>query len=352
MTFRFLSALALATALSGAGRAAPVRAAESAGGATRIVAVSYPVWLFARNLLAGLDRYTLEPVLPQGQGCHHEIHYSPGEKRRLLAADILLVAGLGLNDEIAPLLAALPADARQPLVIDASVRPADDEPGWIMEPLPVREPPPSAGGERKPSGVRLLRPNPHYFASPREAARAVRALEKAFLRLSAFGTGRNRAILNANADQFVEQLESLARHMRAELADAPNKRIATQHNAFDYLARDVGLDVAVPLFDEPGHEPSIAQLRHILARVERADVAAVFLEPDADETLAENVRQAVKRPVDVLDAVANGPLVVPIDHYQATMRKNLSVLRAALLPPPSDPAGEGAGVSVEPAPAS
>jgi zinc transport system substrate-binding protein len=109
-----------------------------------------------------------------------------------------------------------------------------------------------------------------------------------------------------------------------------NRRVVMQHGAFDYLARDMGLDVVGVVQAHAGQEPSAADMLRIVRTVRTAHAGAVFTEAQYPAGGGETIAREAGIPAAALDPGASGPADAPLDYYETVMRKNMETLRATL----------------------
>ena len=138
------------------------------------------------------------------------------------------------------------------------------------------------------------------------------------------------ALYERNTAAFVERLNQLADDLAAVGKAAAHARVVTQHNAFDYLARDMGLEVVGVVQEEPGQAPSAAEMLALVKRIRETGARAVFTEPQYAADVAKAVaREAGAKLVEV-DPVATGPEQAAPDYYVKTMQRNIETLRRGL----------------------
>ena len=143
----------------------------------------------------------------------------------------------------------------------------------------------------------------------------------------------NAARYMQNADEYAKRLNALADEMEAALADAPNRKIVTEHAVFDYLAMDCGLEIAAVIEETPGQDPVAAEMRALMEQIRASGAAVIFFEPKAPldgpqkpSKVARTLADELRLPVELLDPVAIGPEKPPADYYETRMRANLATL--------------------------
>jgi ABC-type Zn uptake system ZnuABC Zn-binding protein ZnuA len=271
-------------------------AAEETG--VRVLTSFLPIHLFTLNVVGDAKGITVEMMLPASLGCPHDYSLSPGDMKKIAAADLFLANGLGMEDFLgAPLGRANPGIR---VVETASSVP------------PLR----AEGGHGDA--------NPHTWVSPRNAILQVRAIEKALAEASP----ANGPIFHRNADAYVGRLASLAREFDEAARRFRNRNIVIFHNIFDYLARDLRLTVVGRIEETPGQRPSAREMQDLIRTIREREAAAVFAELQYPVKLARTVAEEAGVPVRMLDPVSTGS-TAPTS-YEDAMRRNLRTLTEAL----------------------
>jgi len=138
--------------------------------------------------------------------------------------------------------------------------------------------------------VELRGDDPHWWQDPRNAIRAVHALERA---------------LHREAPAYVAQLEQLDRDTARCIAKLPpdDRKLVTTHDALGYYAARYGLDVigaVIPSQSTEG-QPSAGDVADLIATIRAAGVKAVFaessVEPKVEEAIARETGAAVGAPL-------------------------------------------------------
>lgn len=281
---------------------APSTAAAKEPG-LRVLASFLPMYVFTVNVTGEARGVTVELLLPATVGGPHDYSLTPGDMKRIASADLFIANGCGMEEFLGS--AAFKAARRVKVVETARAVP----------PLRV----PAAG--RDPGDV-----NPHTWVSPRNAVLQVREIEKA---LSA-EVPEAAPLFRRNADAYTARLRGLAREYEEAAQRFRNRNIVTFHNAFDYLARDLGLNIVGRIEETAGQEPSAGEIETLIRAIREKNVAAVFAEPQYPARLAEMIAAEGGVPVRILDPVATGPAAPST--YEDVMRRNLRTLTEVLGP--------------------
>lgn len=282
-----------------------------------VLCSTFPMYQIARNVAGTNSGIKLDLLLPASLGCPHHYSLSPRDMRKLAAAEVVILNGLGMEAFLgAPLKKSHPelvwidsAKGITNLIYDSATQ--------------------SGGhghGESCDHGHAHV--NPHLFAGPRMNARLAVNIAAELGRIDP-----ERADQYAvNAARYAAGMNRLADEMTALVRSFPNNRMVQPHGVFDYLARDIGLDI-VATTQPHGQEPSAAHMLELIQTVRATGAAAIFSEPQYSSRVSETLSRETGVPTAMLDPAASGPEDAPLDYVEMVMRKNMETLRAILARP-------------------
>jgi zinc transport system substrate-binding protein len=279
----------------------------------RVLASFFPMYLFAKNVVGDTSGVTVDAMLPPSLGCPHDYALTPGDMKKIAAADIFIANGLGMEEFLGT-----PVRQANPGIV--LVETADFvTPDRILAAREGGDPARPPGGDHGHGDV-----NPHTWTSPRNAILQVRGIEKALSEASP----RNAAGFRRNADAYVARLEALAREYEDASMQLRGRAVVTYHDILDYLVRDAGLTVVGHIVEEAGEEPSAGDIHRLIRTIRETKAAAVFAEPQYATRLAETVGREAGVPVRILDPVATGDPSPTA--YEDAMRGNLHTILTVL----------------------
>ncbi len=302
-------------------------AAVSSGGKRLVVlSTTFPIRQITRNVARERDGVDVQLMLPSQLGCPHDYVLTPRDMRRIAEADVLVVNGLGMEEFLgAPVMKANPSLR----IIDSSVG-IDATLQYVAEHEPRHDRAVSHDHDHAHahehehhhhhSGV-----NPHLFASPRMVARLSANIAEGLAAADPEGADIYRRNGRAYADsmnRLADDMEALGRRLR-------NTAIVEPHGVFDYLARDMGLEI-VAVMQPHGQEPSAAEMLAIVDRIREKKAGAIFTEPQYSDKAGRKLAAETGIPVAMLDPVASGPEDAPLDYYESVMRRNMKTLENVL----------------------
>jgi len=279
-----------------------------------VMATTFPIYQIVRNVTQGRDRVKVELMLPSQLGCPHDYALTPQDMKKLAQADILVVNGLGMEEFLgAPVKKANP----RLVLIDSSA--------GITNLLEYEQ---SNTGKDKTHGSAERHyegTNPHLFASPGMTARLAMNIAASLSKADPKGA----AIYFGNAQAYAKTMNNLACEMAALGKRLKNNRIVQPHGVFDYLARDIGLEI-VAVMQTHGQEPSAYEMMFIVQTIRHTRTGAIFIEPQYPGKVGNSLSKETGVPVAMLDPVATGPENAPLTYYETVMRKNMKTIAATL----------------------
>lgn len=303
--------------------------AWSAEKTVQVLASTFPIYQITRNITAGASDIEVDLMIPAQMGCPHDYALTPQDMRKLAKADILIVNGLGLEEFLgAPVNKANPTLK----IIDSSqgirgiLQYTEMEQGKSGH--RHEQPKGKHGHDKDEHGHHQHEngTNPHLFASPRMAGLQAGNIATALAGFHPAGA----ALYTANAQAYIQQMNLLADDLAALGRRLSNNRIVTQHGVFDYLARDMGLEVVAVVQAHAGQDPSASEILAIVKTIKTKKAGAIFTEPQYPEAVGTTIAKEASIVAARLDPAANGPERAPLDYYEQVMRTNLSILEKTL----------------------
>lgn len=165
--------------------------------------------------------------------------------------------------------------------------------------------------------------NPHVWLDPVLAKQQVRNIRDGLI---AVDPG-NKAIYEANAAAYIEQLQSLHQEFETTLAQTPNCTFITFHDAFPYLAQRYNL-TQVAVVQIPEDQLSPADVQRAVKAVQKHDAQALFSEPGVDNRLLTSLAQDLNITVRKLNSLEMSGGELTPEYYFQVMRNNLQSLKA------------------------
>jgi len=289
----------------------PARAAGA--GRLKIVTSFVPAYCFAAN--AAGDLATVENLLPAGVD-PHDYQLSPRDLVKLGEADVVVVNGLSLEGWLSKAIESA-AGRRFPRVVQlagglsAGELMYDSDAPWSQQ------------AEIHPA-VRERFANPHVWLDPQLAEHAMtnicRALQQA--------DPANAAAYGRNTAAYVQRLQKLDEDFRIAAAGLSRRDLATDHNAFPYLARRYGLNIVGVVEEVDEVPPSPRQLARLERTIRERRIKVLFTSPPTPPREALQIASDLGLSVATLSTIEIGPL--KSSTYEDEMRQNLRALESHL----------------------
>jgi zinc transport system substrate-binding protein len=284
-----------------------------------VLCTTFPIHQITRNVVKDREGVSVGLMLPSQLGCPHDYTLTPQEVKKLAQADVLVVNGLGLEEFLGAPVEKVNADLA---IIDSSAG-IEEFLEYTDEDHRCSHHCTHDHGHDHHHHHQAA--NPHLFASPRMAAKLAMTIQAGLSKADPEGA----AVYVKNAKAYSDKLSKLADEMAALGKKLENNRIIPSHGIFDYLARDMGLEV-IAVMQPHGQEPSAAEMVKLVETIREKKAGAIFTEPQYPEKAGRTLARETGVRVGMLDPVASGPEDAPLDYYETVMRKNMQTLEDVL----------------------
>jgi ABC-type Zn uptake system ZnuABC Zn-binding protein ZnuA len=250
--------------------------------------------------IIGGDRVAVSSIIPAGVG-PEDFEPKPDDAKLLSDAALIVSNGVGLDDFLHDLLASGSGGATPQLVL----------------------------GEGIPTVTEDGEENPHFWLDPSLVKQYyVPRIAAKLAEIDPAG----KASFDANAATYSTALDTLDADLKAKVEQIPeaNRKLVTFHDAFPYFARHFGFELVGVILQNPGQEPTAADLAALVDQVKAAGVKAVFSEAQFSPKLAETLAKeaGITDVVTTLYTDSLGP--PPADSYIGLMHWDVDQIVAAL----------------------
>jgi zinc/manganese transport system substrate-binding protein len=216
---------------------------------------------FVKNV--GNDRVE-STTLVGSNGDAHVYEPTPADARRLSAAKVVFVNGLGFEGWMTRLITA--SGSKAPIIIATKgITPRDMlSKGQIV-------------------------PDPHAWQSVANARIYVANIRDGLKEVEPAGA----AIYDTNAKSYLAKLDTLEKEVKDAIAKIPvdRRKIITTHDAFGYFGDAYGVEFIAPEGLSTESEPSASDIAKIITQIRTQKVPAVFLENVTDPRLIERIAE-------------------------------------------------------------
>jgi len=256
----------------------------------------------------GGDRVDVATLVgPNGDA--HVYSPTPNDARKLAAARIVFVNGLGLEGWMTRLVTA--AAAKAPMVVVTKG----------ITPLRMED-------DAKPGRTMI---DPHAWQSVADAKIYVANIRDSLAAVDPSG----KAIYDANAAAYLGKLDALESEVKAAIAKIPadRRKVITTHGSFGYFGDAYGMEFIAPEGLSTDADPSAKDVAKVIVQIKREHIPAVFIENIYDPRLIERISEESGAKIGgTLYSDALSPPNGPAATYIAMMRHNARALVDALAP--------------------
>jgi zinc transport system substrate-binding protein len=284
----------------------------------KVLAFFPPLYSFAAEV-AGDDAQVLPLLTSKGP---HDYEFQATDARKLRRADLFLINGLGLDEEVGKRLADAANNTKLKTVEVGEAVPEGELLAAVKEEK-------GHDGHEHHHGAN----DPHVWLGIPEAVHMIGKIRAELAEADpAHADGYNK-----RAAALTDRLLALQADGKKQLAAKTEKaRLLTQHDALRYFARTFGVEV-VGAIELPGREPGAKQLADIVKECQEHNVRLIATEPQySSNTAAKTIQDELKHKgveavfieIDPLETCDPADLTPNV--YERRMRANLHHLLKAL----------------------
>ncbi len=267
----------------------------------KVVASTYPSYLFLSALTQNAEGITVRPLINQQVSCLHDYSLTVAEMKVLESADALFTNGVGLDSFIAKAAAESNADC---LIFDGST-------GIDLLPLGAGE------GDQ----------DPHYWLDPNRAVVLLNNMRDGLIALDP----AQAALYQKNAVEAAQTLQERYANLNDKLAPLQNRNLITFHDGFSYFADAFDLNILLAVEEEEGQEASAQVISHALSLIARYQIPAIFTEEYSSDATALAIAREANIQVQPLSLMMSGKAdQVGLDPYLNTLTQNVDSILEAL----------------------
>lgn len=275
-----------------------------------VVTSFYPMYIATENIVKDIDGVTLKNLSEPQTGCLHDFQLTPEDMRLLAKADVFVINGGGIETFMTDVASAYP-DLK---IIDAC------ENVTLLE---------STGGhEHEEHGHEE---HSHEEGEDKENAHA-------WMSISAYRTqvgtiadklaeyDKDHAeVYRMNRDHYEEKLAQLQEEQEQVAELLNNEKVILFHEAYAYLADDLGLESCYLLNLDEERAVSAGEVAEVLEEIDENQVSLVLAEERYGSNLGELVASESGAKILYLDTLNRGEY--DADSYLNGMQENLALIR-------------------------
>lgn len=271
-----------------------------------VVTSFYPMYIATMNVIGDTEGVTLKNLSEPQTGCLHDFQLTPADMKLLSTADVFIINGGGIESFMEDIAKQYP----DLVVIEACEG---------IELLCETE---SHGHEHGEDEVveHNHDVNAHAWMSVANYRKQVENIASGLEKESP----NLRESFLANAGSYDRKLEALQVEQESLLTLTQGKEVIMFHCAYDYVAEDLGLEVAFCMDLDEERQVSAGEVAEVLEVIEHHNVKYIFAEALYGTNMCEMVQKEADVKVVYLDPLNRGEYEA--NSYIEGMRNNLKLI--------------------------
>lgn len=353
MLKKLLSLLLTLALVLGLGACGPQTSRQEDDGTLTLAAVTYPVYLFARELTRGAAGVEVTLIINQSVSCVHDYTLSVRDMKVLDGADVVLLNGAGLEDSMSGALEAAHTpqiDCSAGIELLASSHDHDHDHGHGDEAEeahdhededhdhasePAHDHEDGEDHDHEAEAVQAHEEDghdhegeadPHIWMDPLRACQMLENLAQGLADLDP----ANAALYAANAQAAVETVTAAYEALLPLVEDLACRDLITFHDGFPYFAEAFDLTILRSIEEEAGSEASAKDVIEIVEELSYHHIPAIFTEVNGATATAQLIQRETGVAVYPLTMLMSGETDnVGIDTYIDGITANVKTIQEA-----------------------
>jgi zinc transport system substrate-binding protein len=256
-----------------------------------VVTSFYPMYVAAENIIGDTEGVELENLSEPQTGCLHDFQLTPEDMRLLSKADVFVINGGGIETFMEDVAAAYP----ELMVVNAC------------------------------ENVELSDDNAHAWMSVKAYKKQVDFIAEKLMECDP----DNALAYQENRDIYVEKLEKLQAEQEELTQSLSGEPVILFHEAYEYLADDLGLDSRYLLNLDEETAVSAGDVAAVLEEIDANNIRLILAEELYGSDMGTLISSECDAEVLYLDTLNRGNY--DADSYIDGMQSNLDMLRAWIM---------------------
>ena len=257
----------------------------------KIVTTFYPLYIMTSNITQGANNIELVNMADINVGCIHDYTLTTADMKKVENADVIIQNGLGLES----FMEKVTSSNKNVEVIDSS----ENIINLIKEDDEV---------------------NPHVWTSISNYISQVENIQKALSEKNP----ENADIYEKNAKEYIEKLIQLKSKFYTQLQELKGEYAVSLNESFEYLTRDLELNVTSIHTSHEESTLSAEMLKSIIEEMKEKNTKIIIVDINDDLKNAQTIANETGAKIYKLDSGLTGNL--DKDSYINSMSKNIETL--------------------------
>ncbi|MCR4611588.1 MAG: metal ABC transporter substrate-binding protein [Lachnospiraceae bacterium] len=251
-----------------------------------VVTSFYPMYIATMNVVDSANVNLVNLSEPK-TGCLHDYQLTTDDMKLLSTADVFVINGGGMEEFLEDVVERYP----NLKVVDAS------------------------------KGIEIEEGNAHIWMSVNNYIKQVENIAKGLSEKD----GANSKTYTDNAAKYIEKLKGLSEQVDESMK---GKKVMLLSEAYEYLAKDFGMEVVGVLDLDEEKDVSANELAETIDKIKNNGVGLILAEKEHGEKMAESIMQQVDVKTLYLDTIVSGEY--DKDAYLNRMNSNITMLKGSV----------------------
>ena len=296
-------------------------AKDEAGSKEKVTIVTsfYPMYVAVSNLVDGIDEIRVRNLSEPQTGCLHDFQLTPEDMKLLSGADVFVVNGGGIENFISDVAKTYPklqivqaCEGISLLGSEGHVHEEEEEHDHeaVHEELHEEEDGHDHGEE-----------NAHAWMSVASYREQITHITEHLAEiLPQYGES-----ITENSKLYDDKLAELQAEQKELCALVKGQEVILFHEAYAYVAKDYGLDVAMVMDLDEERQVSAGEVAEVLEEIKEHGVSLILAEERYGKEMGDTIQKEVDVDVIYLDTLNRGNYEK--DSYLVGMKSNIDLLR-------------------------
>lgn len=294
-----------------------------------ITASFYPVYIAALNVAGDIDGVEVRNLTQPQTGCLHDYQLTTEDMKAMADSDVLLINGGGIESFVSKVAKTYPKLSIINLSASFAELPEEDEEEEDHDHEDAAHEDADHEDADHDHDHDHGEQNSHFWMDIELYRKEVESMEEGLSIRDPVHADQYKK----NAEAYLKKLESLQSEEAELKAALSGKKVVVFHEAFLYLAEDLGMQVTMTMDLDEERQVSAGEVRQVLDALALSDDKIIFAERTYGEEMGDRMTEEASATVIYLD-----PLTRPKDGqeseqdgYLLAMQENFDKIRTTLL---------------------
>lgn len=290
-----------------------------------IVTSFYPMYVAVSNLVDGIDEIRVRNLSEPQTGCLHDFQLTPEDMKLLSGADVFVVNGGGIENFISDVAKTYPklqivqaCEGISLLGSEGHVHEEEEEHDHdaVHEELYEEE-----DGHGHDHGEE----NAHAWMSVASYREQITHITEHLAEI----LPQYRESITENARLYDDKLAELQAEQKELCALVKGQEVIIFHEAYAYVAKDYGLEVAMVMDLDEERQVSAGEVAEVLEEIKEHGVSLILAEERYGKEMGDTIQKEADVDVIYLDTLNRGNYEK--DSYLVGMQSNIDLLRQVFI---------------------